>query len=74
MNFPFQGVIFSFDCNLENNFLTTTSDDRSVKFWNFQYDNKIDTCEIKELKCCFGHTARVFRSKIITHGSNLLYN
>lgn len=47
--------------------MTTTSDDRSVKIWkiNFANDSNWSECTIKQVKSLYGHTARVFRSKII---------
>ncbi|KAL1374800.1 hypothetical protein pipiens_017878 [Culex pipiens pipiens] len=61
------GVVFSIDCNLERNLLTTTSDDRSVKFWTMEAQQD-DRFELKEQSYCFGHTARVFRCRIIESG------
>lgn len=60
------GVIFSIECDLAKGFVTTTSDDRSVKFWKMQEGGK--GMELKELSYCFGHTARVFQSRIIQAG------
>lgn len=48
--------------------MTTTSDDRSVKIWkiNFSKDSKDwSNCTVKPMKSLYGHTARVFRCKII---------
>ncbi|XP_062533417.1 tRNA (34-2'-O)-methyltransferase regulator WDR6-like [Armigeres subalbatus] len=58
-----RGVVFSIECDLERYFLTTTSDDRSVKFWKIQ--NVGPGLELSEMSYCFGHTARVFQSRII---------
>lgn len=69
MNFSLQGVIFSINCDIEHGLMTTTSDDRSVKIWKINFPstdapNWAD-CAIKQVKSLFGHTARVFRCKII---------
>lgn len=47
--------------------MTTTSDDRSVKIWkiNFPIASNWSDCTIKPIKSLYGHTARVFRCKII---------
>lgn len=51
--------------------MTTTSDDRSVKIWkiNFPKDFSWPNCTIKPIKSSYGHTARVFRSKIIVENN-----
>lgn len=57
--------------------VTTTSDDRSVKVWQFKkYGGEASWSKssLRPLRSMFGHTARVFRSKIIVHGKILLYN
>uniref|UniRef100_A0A182W3K2 tRNA (34-2'-O)-methyltransferase regulator WDR6 n=1 Tax=Anopheles minimus TaxID=112268 RepID=A0A182W3K2_9DIPT len=63
------GVIFSIACDLTSGLLTTTSDDRSIKFWNVQLSiNKEDyskSVELQEERYCFAHTARVFHCRII---------
>lgn len=50
--------------------MTSTSDDRSVRFWDLNFEQKVDWkfCQIKKSKSLFGHTARIFRSKIIEDG------
>ncbi|XP_055629926.1 WD repeat-containing protein 6 [Toxorhynchites rutilus septentrionalis] len=58
------GVIFSIEYSIERNFLITTSDDRSVKFWTLNSRDGLQI-ELKENGYCFGHTARVFQCKII---------
>ncbi|XP_313842.6 tRNA (34-2'-O)-methyltransferase regulator WDR6 [Anopheles gambiae] len=63
------GVIFSISCNFNIGLLTTTSDDRSVKFWNVKLSGNKDSCsraiELREERYCFAHTARVFQCRII---------
>ncbi|XP_058056063.1 uncharacterized protein LOC131207466 [Anopheles bellator] len=59
------GVIFSIACDFEIGLLTTTSDDRSVKFWKVWQTEDDDTVELKEQQYCFAHTARVFQCRII---------
>lgn len=64
----FQGVIFSIECDLRHNLLTTTSDDRSVKVWTMNFsDEQQDwhTSTLTSSKSMFGHTARIFAHKII---------
>jgi WD40 repeat protein len=56
------GVIFSID--RQNDFLVTTSDDRSIKLWVLQ--STPDTCVVAAKKTLFGHTGRIFCCKIIT--------
>ncbi|XP_065091642.1 tRNA (34-2'-O)-methyltransferase regulator WDR6 [Ochlerotatus camptorhynchus] len=60
-----KGVVFSIECDLERRFLTTTSDDRSVKFWRMTLSEDGTGMNLKEITYCFGHTARVFQSRII---------
>lgn len=58
-----KGVVFSIECDLERHLLTTTSDDRSVKFWKMQ---TVGTgINLEEMFSCLGHTARAFQSRII---------
>ncbi|XP_058462859.1 uncharacterized protein LOC131437489 [Malaya genurostris] len=59
------GVIFSIECDLDIGFLTTTSDDRSVKFWTIQLLPNDGNVMLKENGYCFGHTARAFQCRII---------
>ncbi|XP_050087383.1 WD repeat-containing protein 6 [Anopheles aquasalis] len=69
------GVIFSIACDFTAGVLTTTSDDRSVKFWKIQRaDAKDDTSlvELHEERYCFAHTARVFQCRIIKNAFRLL--
>lgn len=51
--------------------MTTTSDDRSVKIWkiNFSKDSSWSDCTIKPMKSLYGHTARVFRCKLIVENN-----
>lgn len=69
-----QGVIFSIECNAEHGLITTTSDDRSVKVWQltFSTEKQWSQCTVRPLRSFFGHTARVFRSKIICYGKLLI--
>ncbi|XP_017050941.1 uncharacterized protein LOC108094715 [Drosophila ficusphila] len=53
------GVIHSIDFNLESQLLVTTSDDRSVKFWNIQKSEDWSTVKLKPMFSCFGHGSRV---------------
>ncbi|ETN61500.1 hypothetical protein AND_006841 [Anopheles darlingi] len=69
------GVIFSIACDFASGLLTTTSDDRSVKFWKIrQCDAKDDTTvvELHEERYCFAHTARVFQCRIIKNAFRCL--
>ncbi|XP_052863775.1 WD repeat-containing protein 6 [Anopheles cruzii] len=59
------GVIFSIACDFEIGLLTTTSDDRSVKFWKVWQAQDDGAVELKEQQYCFAHTARVFQCRII---------
>ncbi|XP_055297344.1 WD repeat-containing protein 6 [Sitodiplosis mosellana] len=69
------GVIFSINCSLANNLITTTSDDRSVKVWKLQFppDAPRDwrVCSIEPTKSMFGHTARIFSHKIIEYNGKV---
>lgn len=69
-----QGVIFSIECNVEHGLITTTSDDRSVKVWQLTFPAAMQwsKCTVRPLRSFFGHTARVFRSKIISYGKLLI--
>ncbi|XP_016972101.2 uncharacterized protein LOC108039565 isoform X1 [Drosophila rhopaloa] len=53
------GVIHSIDFDLESQLLVTTSDDRSVKFWNIKKSADWTTAELKPMYSCFGHGSRV---------------
>ncbi|XP_050079438.1 WD repeat-containing protein 6 [Anopheles maculipalpis] len=63
------GVIFSIECNFDTGLLNTTSDDRSIKFWNVELSVNKDDCSktvtLREERYCFAHTARVFQCRII---------
>lgn len=63
-----QGVIFSIDFNMDAGLLTTTSDDRSVKMWKIDQIDFGKNLYVKPIKSLYGHTARIFRSKIIVDG------
>ncbi|KRF85270.1 uncharacterized protein Dvir_GJ17124, isoform B [Drosophila virilis] len=69
------GVIFSIDIHLAARLLVTTSDDRSLKFWQLESgsapDIKLDTALIKPLFSCFGHTARVICATIAEYGGQI---
>ncbi|KAL5276794.1 WDR6 family protein [Megaselia abdita] len=43
--------------------MTTTSDDRSIKFWKFAVDN--GNVSVKPYRSGFAHTARVFQAKVV---------
>lgn len=70
-----QGVIFSINCSIAHNLITTTSDDRSVKIWhlNFSPDAPTDwsACTIEPSKSMFGHIARIFSHKIIDYNNKV---
>ncbi|XP_033169113.1 uncharacterized protein LOC117146746 [Drosophila mauritiana] len=53
------GVIHSIEFDLESQLLVTTSDDRSVKFWNIQKPGDWTTAQIKPMFSCYGHSSRV---------------
>jgi WD40 repeat protein len=59
------GVIFSIDLKMK--VLTTTSDDRSIKYWSFDKCQDGKGYSIEEKKSFFGHTSRIFCCKIIHH-------
>uniref|UniRef100_A0A182Y8N3 tRNA (34-2'-O)-methyltransferase regulator WDR6 n=1 Tax=Anopheles stephensi TaxID=30069 RepID=A0A182Y8N3_ANOST len=63
------GVIFSIACDFDSGLLTTTSDDRSIKFWNVKLSVSREDCtkavSLREERYCFAHTARVFQCRII---------
>jgi len=62
------GVIHSIDFNLDCQLLVTTSDDRSVKFWNIQKSGDWTTAKIKPIFSCFGHSSRVMCVEIFEMG------
>ncbi|XP_017074488.1 uncharacterized protein LOC108110104 [Drosophila eugracilis] len=66
------GVIHSIDFNLESQLLVTTSDDRSVKFWNIQKSGDWTTAEIKPIFSCYGHTSRVMCVSIFKSDGKIL--
>ncbi|XP_018792878.1 PREDICTED: WD repeat-containing protein 6 isoform X1 [Bactrocera latifrons] len=61
------GVIFSIDFDDESNLLTTTSDDRSIRFWKLEWtsNESWDELKINTIASGYGHVARVFQGKII---------
>ncbi|XP_014102487.2 tRNA (34-2'-O)-methyltransferase regulator WDR6 isoform X1 [Bactrocera oleae] len=61
------GVIFSIDFDDESDLLTTTSDDRSIRFWKLERTPNDSWNEIKlnAIASGYGHVARVFQGKII---------
>lgn len=71
------GVIFSIDISFSAKLLISTSDDRSLKFWQLE-SSSIKDCNWNEssitpMFSCFGHTARVMSAIIVEYGENLLY-
>uniref|UniRef100_A0AAG5CRD8 tRNA (34-2'-O)-methyltransferase regulator WDR6 n=1 Tax=Anopheles atroparvus TaxID=41427 RepID=A0AAG5CRD8_ANOAO len=70
------GVIFSIACDLALGLLTTTSDDRSVKFWKLDLTQSLKnddtTVTLREERYCFAHTARVFQCRIIKNAYQTL--
>ncbi|XP_017036537.1 tRNA (34-2'-O)-methyltransferase regulator WDR6 [Drosophila kikkawai] len=62
------GVIFSIDFHMTSQLLVTTSDDRSVKFWQIQKVEGWQTAKIKPLFSCFGHSSRVMCAVIFEAG------
>lgn len=71
------GVIFSIDISFSAKLLVSTSDDRSLKFWQLESSSAKDChwneSSITPMFSCFGHTARVMSAIIVEHGENLLY-
>lgn len=61
-----QGVLFSINVSLVHGLMTTTSDDRSIKFWSFRCENGDVT--VKAYRSGYAHTARVFQAKVIEEG------
>ncbi|XP_055842868.1 WD repeat-containing protein 6 [Episyrphus balteatus] len=61
------GVIFSIDMDMEAKLLVTTSDDRSVRFWDVLLGEGCDYSKhaIINPKSGYSHVARVFKAKII---------
>ncbi|KFB53646.1 AGAP004545-PA-like protein [Anopheles sinensis] len=67
------GVIFSIACDLGSGLLTTTSDDRSVKFWRLDLKASVSNdVTLREEQYCFAHTARVFQCRIIQNDKRTL--
>ncbi|XP_055389801.1 uncharacterized protein LOC129618813 [Condylostylus longicornis] len=70
------GVTLSVDVSVEFNILITTSDDRSLKIYNFNIQEKIrddyicnNPISTDSFIQSYGHTARVFQGKIIKKGN-----
>lgn len=64
-------MIFSIDCDLRHDLLTTTSDDRSVKIWAVSFADQArdwHSSSLNASKSMYGHTARIFAHKIIEFG------
>uniref|UniRef100_A0A182N9V6 tRNA (34-2'-O)-methyltransferase regulator WDR6 n=1 Tax=Anopheles dirus TaxID=7168 RepID=A0A182N9V6_9DIPT len=71
------GVIFSIACDFDSGLLTTTSDDRSIKFWKIDIAKNEEHCSgiivnLREERYCFAHTARVFQCRIIKEAHRTL--
>lgn len=68
------GVIFSIDFDNESDLVTTTSDDRSIRFWKLERTPNDSWNKIKLIAIAsgYGHAARVFQAKIIHCGELLL--
>ncbi|KAH8287122.1 hypothetical protein KR054_003391, partial [Drosophila jambulina] len=62
------GVIFSIDFNMASQLLVTTSDDRSVKFWQIPKFERWQEAKIKPMYSCFGHSSRVMCTVIFEVG------
>lgn len=72
------GVIFSIDIDLTSGMLTTTSDDRSIRFWKLKnsHENAYDkeywkNTQFLPFASGYGHKARVFRGKLIKEGKSV---
>lgn len=67
------GVIFSIDYNQKSQYLITTSDDRSLKWWKIEFAHHANwkDSSLKPLSSCYGHVARVFKGRIIKKGKLL---
>lgn len=61
-----QGVLFSINVSLAHGLMTTTSDDRSIKFWNLRRENS--DVIVKAYRSAYAHTARVFQAKVVEEG------
>ncbi|XP_016996202.2 tRNA (34-2'-O)-methyltransferase regulator WDR6 [Drosophila takahashii] len=66
------GVIHSIDFSLDHKLLVTTSDDRSVKFWNLQKPGDWTTAKVQPIFSCFGHSSRVMCVEIFEMDGQLL--
>ncbi|KAH8361234.1 hypothetical protein KR200_007696, partial [Drosophila serrata] len=67
------GVIFSIDFNMASQLLVTTSDDRSVKFWQITRLGSWQGATIRPMYSCFGHSSRVMCAVIFEVGKNLTF-
>ncbi|KAH8342791.1 hypothetical protein KR067_000770, partial [Drosophila pandora] len=52
------GVIHAIDLNVSSQILTTTSDDRSVKYWRVE-NLGMRNVSVKPMLSCFGHSSRI---------------
>ncbi|XP_036317950.1 WD repeat-containing protein 6 [Rhagoletis pomonella] len=61
------GVVFSIDFDVTSGILTTTSDDRSIRFWKLQNTSpdNWNGFNLTAIASGYGHVARVFQGKII---------
>ncbi|XP_067642183.1 tRNA (34-2'-O)-methyltransferase regulator WDR6 isoform X2 [Eurosta solidaginis] len=66
------GVIFSIDYNDKFNILTTTSDDRSIRFWKREVKGENGWIDFNFIPTAsgYGHAARVFQGKVIDSGGH----
>ncbi|XP_037932394.1 uncharacterized protein LOC119667179 [Teleopsis dalmanni] len=66
------GVIFSINYNKLYSLLTTTSDDRSIRFWQVNCLDD-DWCDaiLTPVASGYGHVARVFQAKFIEYGQRI---
>ena len=72
-----EGVIFSIDFHEKHKIICSTSDDRTARLWQIEQSDKEQSeinwksVDIKESGIIRGHTARVFRCKILDDSSVL---
>ncbi|KAH8275698.1 hypothetical protein KR044_002969, partial [Drosophila immigrans] len=67
------GVVFYIDYHLASGLMVTASDDRSIKFWQFQDENRKEATKaaVRPLFSCFGHSSRVMCAIIIEYGGRV---